>query len=290
MRTDVLSHREENIYPVVSQPYINRTPNEDKCPNESPRPRLTWRRSAVLWRRRLNGDGPLQPGRCVLLTRFRVFLWTSAQRPSASWHIAVLPGAISRLCSVSWRQIPVWATDTPPHLQHGRRSLQRSLRIEPQPVSTISSLKTSHSTWHEASALIKFSYIHCASLIAVNLFSSARHVNYIMYKKNLNNRSRCIEFRLICAWLNRCTLTLPLSIALSATILLSWSFFLIYKPLESCNDTKRGAVCQRKGFMYKQSPFIPPLTKNILSLSQKLLEKTVKLVTSSASPFWINQT
>lgn len=53
---------------------------------------------------------------------------------------------------------------------------------EPQPVSTISSLKTSHSTWHEASALIKFSYIHCASLIAVNLFSSA-HVNYIMYKK-----------------------------------------------------------------------------------------------------------
>lgn len=110
----------------------------------------------------------------------RVFLCTSAQRPSANWHIAVLPGAISRLCSVSWRQIPVWATDTPPHLQHGSRSLQRSLRIH----STISSLKTSHPTWHEASALIKFSYIHCASLIAVNLFSSARHFNYIMYKNS----------------------------------------------------------------------------------------------------------
>lgn len=48
-----------------------------------------------------------------------VFLSASAQRPSANWHIAVLPGAISRLCSVSWRQIPVWATDTPPHTSGG---------------------------------------------------------------------------------------------------------------------------------------------------------------------------
>lgn len=65
--------REENIYPAVSQPYINHKPNEGKCSNETPRPRLTSRRSAVLWRRRLNGDGPLQPGRCVLLTRSELF-------------------------------------------------------------------------------------------------------------------------------------------------------------------------------------------------------------------------
>lgn len=69
----MLSLRRENNYPDVSQPYINRKPNGGKRSNESPQPRLTSRRSAMLWRRRVNGDRALQPGRCVLLVLLRVF-------------------------------------------------------------------------------------------------------------------------------------------------------------------------------------------------------------------------
>lgn len=96
---------------------------------------------------------------------------------------------------------------------------------EPQPVSTISSLKTSHSTMTRS---ISFNKIQLHSLCLFNrgksiFLGTTCQLHYV--QKNLNNGSRCIEFRLICAWLNLCTLTIPLSIALSATILLSWSFF-----------------------------------------------------------------
>lgn len=53
-------------------------------------------------------------------------VYVSTQGPSPKWHIVVLPGAISRLCSVSPRQIPVWDTDTPPYLSKTPASLQRA--------------------------------------------------------------------------------------------------------------------------------------------------------------------
>lgn len=67
----------------------------------------------------------------------RLFLCVSTQGPSSKWHTVVLPGAISRLCSVSARQIPVWDTDTPPYLsktptaQSAARKIHRSAFSSP---------------------------------------------------------------------------------------------------------------------------------------------------------------
>lgn len=70
--------------------------------------------------------------------RFRVFPSIATHGLSSKWHTVVLPGAISRLCSVSPRQIPVWDTDTPPYLSKTPASLQWSL---PRTVSSASDHK-----------------------------------------------------------------------------------------------------------------------------------------------------
>lgn len=107
----------ENIYPVVSQHYINRKPkktnertrlvnvadllySDPQCLAITTQDRLTITTEAAV----------------VVFVIWSDFRCISTQGPSPKRHIVVLPGAISRLCSVSPRQIPVWDTDTPPYL------------------------------------------------------------------------------------------------------------------------------------------------------------------------------
>lgn len=98
----------------------------------------------------------------VSVVRSEFPLCTCTHGPSPRWHIAVLPGAISRLCSVSSRQIPVWDTDTPPHLSQ-TPAPARPLRSGPPRFEKKASSQPLRSTQrHEASPLIKLNYIHRA--------------------------------------------------------------------------------------------------------------------------------
>lgn len=78
--------------------------------------------------------------------RFRVFPSIATHGLSSKWHTVVLPGAISRLCSVSPRQIPVW-TQTHPLTSQKHQPVCNDHCREPFLLPAIIKVKDCSSLW-----------------------------------------------------------------------------------------------------------------------------------------------